>query len=156
MPDIATVTAAIGGIKTAIEIAKALRLADTSIGEAEQKLRIADLMTALAESQVQLAEIQISLIDKDEEIKRLKASLNPDIPVIRHSEAYFEVDDEGNPIRAPYCSYCYESEHLLIHTSQNQSKRMESTCPRCKNSYKWQSYIYTKEEKAEREAAKNV
>lgn len=44
MPDIITFAAFLGSIKTATEIAKAIKLSDSSLEKAELKLKIAELI----------------------------------------------------------------------------------------------------------------
>ena len=46
MPDISAITAVLGSLKTATEIAKFIRESDVSIERAELKLKVADLIGA--------------------------------------------------------------------------------------------------------------
>lgn len=72
MPDIATISAFLGSIKTATDIAKAIKNADSSLEKAELKLKIAELMESLADVKIQAAEIRELVQEKDEEIKHLR------------------------------------------------------------------------------------
>ena len=68
-----------------------------------------NLLSALADAKIASAEIIESLNQKDSEIEALKNKLKFKEKLIRVGEAYFEVDDSGKPIGAPYCSYCWET-----------------------------------------------
>lgn len=76
MPDLATIATFLGSIKTATEIAKAIKLSDSSIEKAELKLKIAELMESLADVKIQAIEIKELLQEKDLEIEKLKNLLN--------------------------------------------------------------------------------
>ena len=52
MTDLATVTAVLGNIKTAMDIAKAIKDADVSVERAEMKFKLAEMMTALADAKM--------------------------------------------------------------------------------------------------------
>src|SRR5437588_11459798 len=108
MPDIATIGAFLTSIKTATEIAKALREVDVSLEKAETKLKIADLMDALAEARIKAVEIQEVLHDKEKRISELESAFDLKAILRREQDAYFEIDESGNPIGAPYCSHCWE------------------------------------------------
>lgn len=48
MPDIATISAFLGSIKTATELAKAIKGADLSLEKAETKLKMANLIQKMS------------------------------------------------------------------------------------------------------------
>lgn len=135
MPDMASVSAALSGLKTATEIARYLRSTETAFETADLKLQIADLVDALATAKLSMAEVQDELMAKDEEIRRLQDALDNQAKVVRFKLAYYEVTETGQPIGDPYCSSCFEQHHKLIHLNQNPRARMESVCPACKNVY---------------------
>jgi hypothetical protein len=74
MPDVATISAFLGSIKTATDIARAISLSDSALEKAQLKLRIAELMETLADAKIQAIEIQELLQVKESEIARLKNS----------------------------------------------------------------------------------
>ena len=132
MPDIATITAFLGSIKTASELAKAIKGADLSLEKAETKLKMAELISALADAKIQAAEIQELLQEKDERIKTLEKSLNNKSELIRHEGKYYESDENGKPIGDSYCSNCWESSNKMIHL--NNLGGIE-VCPSCETPY---------------------
>lgn len=141
MPDIASITAVLNGLKAATDIAKFIKEADYSLETADLKLRIAELVSSLADAKIAIAEVQDALRDKEAEIERLKKALELKAELVRHNDAYYETDNNGNPTGAPYCSHCFERNHVAVHINQNPKDRRTSVCPSCKNVFGWQRNI---------------
>lgn len=138
MPDITSITAAIGGLKAATEVAKFLRDTDQAFKAADLKLRIAELVDGLATAKLSLAEIQDVLAERDAEIKRLSAALKVRDEVVRHNDSYYVKAADGKAIGDPYCSFCFEAKAVLVHINQSPKDRLQSVCPNCKNVFNWQ------------------
>lgn len=68
MPDPVTITAILGNLKVAIDIAKAIRSSDVSIERAELKLRLAEMIGALADAKIEVIEVQELLAEKDKQL----------------------------------------------------------------------------------------
>lgn len=134
MTDIATISAFLSSIKTATEIAKAIKDADISIEKAESKLKMAELISSLADAKIHAAEIQGLLQEKNKKITELENAFEIKSKLIRHEEAYYEVDDNGAPIGDPYCSHCWEVNHKAVHLHYGLLRR-HRICPACKNAY---------------------
>jgi hypothetical protein len=131
MPDLATLSAFFGSIKTATELAKVIKGTDLSLEKAETKLKMAELISALADAKIHAAEIQDLLQEKDNRIKELEKSLENKSKLIRHNGKYYESQENGNPIGDPYCSHCWESKNKMIHLTKMNHKVF--TCPSCEN-----------------------
>jgi hypothetical protein len=125
MPDIATIGAFLTSVKNATDIAKAIRGADVSLEKAETKLKIAELIEALADARMQAADRRIAELEKALE---LKAKL------VRRDDAYYEVNEGGNPAGAPICSHCWEVNHRAVHLNLDFPPITKS-CPACKTEY---------------------
>lgn len=130
MTDIATISAITNSVKTAIDIAKAIKNSDVSLEKAELKLRVAELINALADAKIASAEIIESLKQKDSEIETLKKKLKFKEKLIRVGEAYFEVDNSGKPTGDPYCSHCWETKFQAIHL-KTAKHAANKECPSC-------------------------
>ena len=70
-PDMASITAALGSIKAAVDLAKLIKDSGASLEQAEVKLKIAELISALADAKIELATIQGVLLEKDLKIDEL-------------------------------------------------------------------------------------
>ncbi len=70
--EITSITAFIGSIKTATEIAKTIKDAGTTLEQAEAKFKMAELISLLADAKIQAAEIQEVILEKDKRIKELE------------------------------------------------------------------------------------
>ena len=132
MTDIATISAITSSVKTAIDIAKAIKDADVSLEKAEQKLRIAELVSALADTKLASAEVLELLQRKNAEIEDLKGKLKFSDKLVRVREAYYEVDEAGTPAGDPYCSHCWETRSQAIHLQKVADDFHKLTCPSCK------------------------
>ena len=131
MPDFATISAFLGSIKTATDIAKTIKDADLSLEKAETKLKMAELISALADAKIQAAEIQDLLQEKDKRIKELEKNLENKSKLIRQNGMYYESDENGNPVGDPYCSNCWEAGEKRIHLNKLTNKYHQ--CPTCEN-----------------------
>ncbi len=131
MPDIATISAFLGSIKTATDIAKAIKGADASLEKAELKLKIAELIETLADVKMNAVEVQDLIQEKDKRIKELEKSLENKSKLIRHKGKYYESDEDGNPKGDPYCSHCWESNNKTIHLDNISGELYR--CPSCKS-----------------------
>ena len=138
MPDIATIATFLGSIRTATELAKAIKGADLSLEKAETKLKIAELISALADAKIQAAEIQDLLQEKDKEIKDLKNLISLRDKVVRGKYGfYYKEDDQEN--NEPLCPKCWESEEKTFHLGRLNTPYFPQyysfTCPNCDKPY---------------------
>lgn len=140
--DLSTVTAALGSIKTATEIAKLIRDSDLSLEKAETKLKLAELIGTLADAKLEVINLQELLAQAEGRIKALEVELQVR-EAIRWSEPLYWLGGESGS-DGPYCQHCYDSAHKLIRLQGNGEGWYE--CKVCKNSYE------TKESR-QREAA---
>jgi hypothetical protein len=134
MPDIAVISAALTSLKAATEIAKILREGDLSLEKAELKLKLADLISALADTKIKLAEVQEVIIGKDNRIAELEEAFEIKGTLKRENDAYYVVDAEGNPVGAPYCLRCWETDHRKRQLVQHS--RHATICTSCGHKYK--------------------
>jgi hypothetical protein len=75
MPDIAAVTAVLNGLKTATEIAKALRENSAALEKAELRARLADLLNTLSDTRIELSDLQDTIKAKESRIFELQEAL---------------------------------------------------------------------------------
>jgi hypothetical protein len=75
MPDILAINATVTAIKHSIDIAKAIKDADSTLQKAELKFRVAELIESLADAKIKATELQGLVQEKDLEIKRLSLLL---------------------------------------------------------------------------------
>lgn len=131
MPDIATITAALSGIKTATEIATILRSSDASLAAAEQKAKLADLVSALADVKIELASVRELLLEKDQEIKALSESFKTRGSLEYRKPYYVLV--EGEEEDGPFCQQCYDNGGKLIRLQGEETHYWR--CRTCHASY---------------------
>jgi hypothetical protein len=131
MPDLSTIGAVLGSLKTATEIAKFIRESDVSIERAELKLKVADLIGALADVKLELVELQDAFTTKDQRIKELEEAFETKDSLVRRYDAYYKADPDGQPLGAPYCLRCWESDHkqrMLVHDAKEYRTRLCTCC----------------------------
>jgi len=137
MPDIATIGAALGSIKTASDIAKLIKDSGSSLEEAEIKLQIAELIGALAEVKMELAGIQQELTEKDKFIQELQIVIDTKANVVYEKPYYFTEDDDERD--GPFCQQCYDSENKLIRLQAYENGSWH--CHTCDKRVKDSSYV---------------
>lgn len=134
MTDLTTFAAVLNSLKTAADIAKALKDSDLSIERAEMKLKVAELMGALADVKIAALELQETLHGKEKEISRLGEMLALKEEVVRRFSAYYKKGPSGKAIGDPYCLRCWESEKKLFHIVRD-GKANGHRCPVCSTLY---------------------
>lgn len=131
MPDIAAISALLGSVKTATDIAKFIRESDLSVERAELKLKVADLVSALADIKIELVELQDAFAEKEKRIKELEAAFQAKGKMVRRYDAYYQSDEEGNAVGVPYCLRCWENDHKqrqLVHDAKEYRVRVCTGC----------------------------
>jgi len=135
VPDIATISAALSSLKTATDIAKYFRETDFSLEHAEMKLKLADLVSALAETKLELAEVQDLILDKDRQISELQEAFETKDSLVRRYDAYYEANEEGNPMGVAYCLRCWEGEHKKRQLVRDAASHTTNMCTGCGQRY---------------------
>jgi len=89
------------GLKAAWDVAKALKVATDSIGDAQLKLRMAELISALADAKIEAAE-------NAEKIAELQRTLHSKSQLRFVEGKYFKDLEEGTEV-GPFCATCFDS-----------------------------------------------
>ena len=132
--DITSVSALLGSLKTATDIAKFIRSSDLSIEKAETKLKLAELVSALADAKLEAAEVQQVLLDRDERIRVLEREAKVRESMVWRDPCYWMKDDAGND--EPYCQSCYDDVTKLARLHTDGKGHYE--CRVCNKSFKSQ------------------
>jgi len=141
--DIASISAALGSIKAATDIAKLIMESGSTLEKAEAKLQLAELISALADVKIEISQIQQILIDKDGEIRTLKAAVSLKEDVLWDAPYYWRKVDDGRD--GPYCQQCYDKDNMLIRLLVGSPGCW--SCRTCRNRYKDSSYKPTEARK---------
>lgn len=140
MADIATVSAVLGSIKTASDLAKVIKDSSESLQKAEIKMQLADLINSLADARMELAELQSVIIDKDNEIFELNAQINVSKSVVWVKPYYFIEEDDHRD--GPFCAQCYDTTRKLIRLQGGGTSAWH--CQTCNNRVKDENYVSPK------------
>lgn len=129
--ELATVTATLNSIKTAIDIAKALKDTDLSLEKAETKLQLAELVSALADAKIQIAEFQDLLLSKEQENKVLmdKLALKE---ALRFDGKMYWIKKGDAAEDGPFCQKCKDANEKLIRLQDWEDYWI---CMNCNKSY---------------------
>lgn len=128
--DIASISAALAGIKSATEIAKIIKDSGASLEQAEVKLQLADLISALADAKIEIANIREVVSEKETQIKQLNQKLELKENIVWQKPYYVVVSDDKKD--GPYCQKCYDSKQLLMRL---QGEEGWWQCRECKSTY---------------------
>jgi hypothetical protein len=135
MPDASSIGLLLGSIKSAIDIAKYLNEAGSSIERAELKLKFADLTNTLADAKLEMISIQESLAEKDRRIAELNDAFEMRLTLFRHGDAFFEKDSDGNPKGVAHCLRCWESDHKARQLVDFEGPVRQRICTACGQKY---------------------
>lgn len=144
MPDLGTLTALLGSVKTSVDLAKAIKNADFSLEKAETKLKFAELIESLAETKIQAAEIKILFEEKDAEIERLKGIIKIKAQMVKRHNAYYRKGELGIVMAEPFCTHCWDNNQKPIHLlmENDSAGNWIGKCPACKNAGYVEFYAY--------------
>ncbi|WP_432474148.1 hypothetical protein [Amphritea sp. HPY] len=131
MPDLATIGAALGSIKTATEIARLIKDSGSSLEQAEVKLHMAELLGALADAKVDVANIKLDLIDKDETISSLEEKIKTQGETVGFLGARYYVNDDGDPTGSPHCPTCWAQSKDLFPLLAWSNEDPTHKCGKC-------------------------
>ncbi len=146
MSDISSISAAFTAIKSASEILKVIRDAGQKLESAEYNLKFAELTESLSELRIYISELRETISDKEQQIKNLNDTLKIKADIVRYRDAYYEKDEKGSPTGNPFCSKCWEVNHVLIHLTRNTRPSNIDKCPNCGNLFQMQKVFETKVE----------
>ena len=135
--DISTIAAVLTSIKTASEIATAIKSSVNSLEQAEVNFKIAELVGSLADAKMQIADIQNEILDKDSRIGDLQKRLQIKDSVIWEKPYYWIMKDEEKT--GPFCQHCYDTESKLIRLQGGGTDPWR--CQACKNTVTDKNYV---------------
>jgi len=141
MPDVATITAVLAGLKTASEIAKTLGQSDLNLEKAELKFKLAELYEALALARMSATSLTEELQEKDREIARLLEAVALKDEVVKRGDAYFKKGPDGKAVDDPFCVNCWDAKKKLVHIHRMHATKGPDVlvCPQCKTGVVWHS-----------------
>jgi hypothetical protein len=105
--DIVTFSALLGTVKTATEIAKAIKDGGATLEAAEMKLKLAALISALADVKMEAATVQTQWLDAQERIRQLEAVAKQRAAMVWRQPCYWMPRD-GDGVEEAYCQPCYD------------------------------------------------
>jgi len=134
--DLTTITAGLGSIKSAMDIAKALKDSDLSLEKAETKLQLAELVSTLADAKMQIADIQDLLLLKDQENRQLQEQLNLKATLQYEKPYYWKISDEHKD--GPFCQKCYDVNDRLVRLQGGENDKW--VCFECESIFYGKGY----------------
>ena len=141
-----TIAAALQGVTSAIEIAKALKGTKDFIKHAEAQSALAEMLLKLAETRVALSEVMIENTELKTKIGELMATQDVSDFIERRNGVLIPKDGCPHPKHGsgPWCISCYESSGKLYSLQEKtgfaiagpagSSASYNWVCPKCKSS----------------------
>ena len=134
MTDIGSIVQALGALKQATEIVKALRSAESMYEKAELKLKIAELAEALATARLSVVAAQAEIQALKDQIAR--SSEDARAGIVKRDGVYF-IRDDGQE-SGPLCPRCFEADgrRMPLTKFTGAFKAIgKYNCPECKATY---------------------
>ena len=129
--DITSVTAVLGSIKTATDIAKLIKDSDLSLEKAETKLKLADLIGALADAKLEIVGVQQTLAEAEARSRELEQQIDVRQSLVWEEPLYWRKTEAGTD--GPFCQKCYDVDSKLVRLQGDRNGYYE--CRSCKSSY---------------------
>lgn len=134
--DFGSISAALGSIKTATEIAKYIKETDLSLEKAETKLKLADLISALADAKLEVVGAQQSLAEAEGQIKELEKQMEVRANLTWEEPYYWLKTPDARD--GPFCQKCYDTDKKLVRLQGNGEGLFH--CKACSNTFVTQAY----------------
>ena len=129
--DLAALLSSIG---RAFDLAKAVREAAGASGGPDTTLLMAELIATIIDTKFYAAEVGGLVQEKETRIVELEQSLQLKARLVRFDDAYYEMDSAGERTGSPYCSRCWEVDHLAVHLTRAPLVH-NWACPQCKTHF---------------------
>jgi len=126
-------TAALGSINAALNIAKAMRAIEKGYDAALLKAQIVDLMGAVSEAKMGLLEAQEAIQAKERQIKALEEKLKANDDLVEFEGHKYAKSEDGKPKGAPFCDACLAKDGTQIRPNNLLHEHWQ--CPRCQALY---------------------
>ena len=107
----------------------------SSLAKILQEAGKIDLYQKVIELQGMTQEVMEQNRILNEEIDTLKKKIEIRDSLDYKDDSYYITDNEGNLIKGPFCSKCWDSEDRLVRLHKNESSdgKIYGWCPNCKN-----------------------
>ena len=142
--DIAAITALLGGVKTASELAKAIKDSGSTLEQAEVKLKLAELISTLADVKFEAAGVQEELIAAKEQIRALEGAVKQRAALVWKQPCYWMPRDGDANIEEPYCQPCHDNDKRLSRLHHDGKGAFQ--CMVCKMRFRTDARIATDHE----------
>ena len=137
MFDIATISTALGSVKTAIDITKLLKESSGTLQKAEIDHKLAELTNSLVDVKLKMADIKEALLESENEKNELKEKLEL-TKKLEFEMPYYWHNKEDGAKDGPFCQLCYDKEKKLIRLQDLQDG--EWLCHSCGKPFKDKTY----------------
>lgn len=129
---IETIAAGLGAAKSAIDIVKSVREAESQLESAELKARMAEVYSALADVRMALTDAESLIVEKDKALQALRDTLSLFKDTVEIHGLQYRVGENENPIGNPYCPICSMDDGKAVLTHKHMNGVI---CPRCKSDF---------------------
>lgn len=112
-----------------------------------QQIDNIELYKKLLDLQAEALEFAEQLKNKDKRIEELERALELKGKLVIRNSAYFSVDDNGQIVDGPFCTKCFDVDHIMCRIVRDVPEgRKWVRCQKCNKpftSYKVYEYIQT-------------
>jgi len=123
------IKAMMGSLKAMLSLAQKYK-------DLELNQRIIDVQTEAQNLMIDLHEKELELHGTKKLLAEAEEKLKFKEKLVRSGESYFEAGEDGKPTGEPYCSHCWEVEHLAVHILRHGEPMYGiKRCPRCKTEF---------------------
>ena len=126
-----SLAALLSSVNKTLDLAKAIK---DETGGADNTLRMAQLISTIVDTKFHAAGVAGVVQEKERRITELEQSLELKARLVRFQDAYYETDSAGERTGAPYCSRCWEVDHMGVHLTRAPLVH-NWVCPQCKSHF---------------------
>jgi hypothetical protein len=134
MPKINSLSALLSSVNKTLDLARAIKDGAGASGGADNTLRMAELISNIVDTKFHAAEAGGLVQEKERRIAELEDLLDLKARLVRFEDAYYETDSGGERAGSPYCSRCWEVDHMAVHLTRAPLVN-NWLCPQCKSHF---------------------
>lgn len=131
-----TVASVLRSLNASYELAQQVRQQGYVLPKSDMKRTLAEFSGHVSEAKMDLNFLQENIQEMQTEMQRLLEIQAYRGNLRRKGDAYYRTLESNNqPFGQPFCSYCWEHDHLHIHLHNKVFSKDVRVCPKCKNEY---------------------
>ena len=134
MTETNSLAALLSSVNKTLDLARTIKDQAGASPGPDNTLWMAQLISTIVDTKFHAAGVAGVVEEKERRIAELEQLLDLKARLVRFQDAYYETDPGGERTGAPYCSRCWEVDHMGVHLTRAPLVH-NWVCPQCKSHF---------------------